>query len=316
MNKLLLPFACNIQDKLVHINNASKGEEYRCPNCGVELLLRISKIPEGQKYHRRNHFAHKGNAENHCSESFLHKLFKEKCAELIRARIFNKQDLIYTWQCEICGEEHKGALVSNAVGIETEYNLGVCHPDIALLDKNGKVLLVIEVVVTHKPESFVLQYYKDNHIVCMQIKVSDFSDCDCIEDKLSRPDKVNICPNPICDKCGEVMHNAKIITVVGDCWQCKHQMTIAMMAVDANIVGPKDFNNEEIAIARTLGANIQQCYSKTREENYYANVCQCCNAFIGDFYLHDYIYMPHEHEIDLEYKCLNCLEYDTSNNDT
>ena len=80
MTKLLLPYAYDSNGNLVHIDNAQKGHKYTCPNCGAELLLKISKIPEGQKYHRRNHFAHKGNSDNHCSESFLHKLFKERCA--------------------------------------------------------------------------------------------------------------------------------------------------------------------------------------------------------------------------------------------
>ena len=82
--KLLLPYAHDINGNLVHIDDAQKGQKYTCPNCGVELLLKISKIPEGQKYHRRNHFAHKGGTDNHGSESFLHKLFKERCADLIR----------------------------------------------------------------------------------------------------------------------------------------------------------------------------------------------------------------------------------------
>jgi len=77
--KLLLPYAYDSKRELVHIDQAKKGEKYTCPNCNAELSLRIGKIPEGQKYHKRNHFAHKGNSNNHCSESFLHKLFKEKC---------------------------------------------------------------------------------------------------------------------------------------------------------------------------------------------------------------------------------------------
>ena len=107
--------------------------------------MKISKIPPGQKYHRRNHFAHKGNSENHCSESFLHKLFKDRCAELLRDKISKNENQYFEWECEKCYEHHSGNLLRKAVSVVTEYDLGVCKPDIALLDNNGKVVIVIEV---------------------------------------------------------------------------------------------------------------------------------------------------------------------------
>lgn len=89
MKKLLLPYAYDSMGNLVHIVNALKNERYICPNCGTELLLKISKIPEGGKYHRVNHFAHKGGTDNHCSESFLHKLFKNRVKDYIDSKIKN-----------------------------------------------------------------------------------------------------------------------------------------------------------------------------------------------------------------------------------
>ncbi len=306
---LLLPYAYNEDGNLVHISHAQKGDKYTCPNCESELLLRISKIPEGQKYHRRNHFAHKGSLDNHCSESFLHKLFKNKCTEFIQKRISDGKDFCFEWNCKKCNEKHKGNLLKKAVKIVTEYDLGLCKPDIALLDCNDNVIIVIEIIVTHKPTLDVLQYYEDNKIACLQIKVEDFSDCEHIDDKLAHPDSVNLCPNPICEKCGSIMHNAKIVTVITDCWKCGNMMTVAMMfAADKRIFSPIDFNEEELEIAKTLGANIKKRYSKTVNDTYLANVCEHCNAFVGDFYLHDYYDIPHSHEIDLDYKCFNCIE--------
>ena len=306
--KLLLPYAYDSNGNLVHIDNAQKGHKYTCPNCGAELLLKISKIPEGQKYHRRNHFAHKGNSDNHCSESFLHKLFKERCAEYIREKIAAREDFLFEWECEKCHEDHKGNLLKKATKVFTEYDLGICKPDIALLDCNEKAVIVIEVVVAHKPEPSTLQYYEDNKIACLQINVEDFVDCDNIAEKLSHPNKVNLCPNPICEICGNVMHKSKIVTVDTDCWKCGHNMTVAMILAVGRISSPADFNKEEIEIAKTLGANIQKRYSKTVNNNYFANVCAHCNAFVGDFYMHEYFELPHTNEIDLDYKCFNCIE--------
>lgn len=308
MAKLLLTYAYDANDELVHIDNAQKGQRYTCPTCGAELLLKISKIPEGQKYHRRNHFAHKGYSDNHCSESFLHKLFKERCAEYIRNKISYNDSLFFEWHCEKCNEVHKGNLLKKAVNVITEYDLGVCKPDIALLDSNGKVVIVIEVVVTHKPEPTTLEYYDNNKIACLQINVGDFPDCENVEKKLSHPDNVNLCPNPICKNCGQIMHHSKIVTVVTKCWKCKRKMTVAMMIGGGIILSPTYFNEKEIEIAKSLGANIHKRYSKTISGNYYANVCANCNNFVGDFYMCEYIDLPHQNEIDLEgCKCFHCI---------
>lgn len=184
---LLLPYANNANGKLVSIDNAQKGDKYTCPNCGAELLLKNSKIPEGQKYHRRNHFAHKYNLDNHCSESFLHKLFKEKCFEFLNKKILDKQSLFFSWQCKKCSGQHRTNLLDKIKNVVLECELGICKPDIALLDGNGKVMVVIEVIVAHKPESNVLKYYDDNQIMCLQIFVNNFQDCEKVHIKLLRP---------------------------------------------------------------------------------------------------------------------------------
>lgn len=306
---LLLPYAYDCNKQLVHIDDAKKGEKYTCPNCGAELLLKISRIPEGQKYHRRNHYAHKVNSDNHCSESFLHKLFKEKCAEFIRQKLSDNEGISFEWHCDKCEEEHSGDLLKKAVCVETEYDLGICQPDIALFDKDGKVVIVVEIVVTHKPEPEVMQYYEENKIACLQIQVDDFLDCDRIEEKLSHPDKMNICPNPRCKKCGNIMSHVQMVTIASNCWKCGQKMTIAMLVTKSghHIVSAAEFNDEDIKKATAMGANIKHSYSKTVNESYLANVCKHCNAFVGDFYMHEYYDVPHEKESDYYCKCLNCM---------
>lgn len=203
--KLLLPYAHDIDQKLVHIDDAHKGLKYTCPHCAAELLLRISRIPEGQKHHRRSHFAHKGNNDNHCSESFLHKLFKERCSKLIKERIDNKQRLSFVWQCSKCHNKQTENLLNNITEAITEYDLGICKPDIALLDRNNLIATVIEVVVSHKPSSTALQYYKDNNIKCIQINIGRFEECENIEHTLTLSEKITISPNQTCEKCSKIV---------------------------------------------------------------------------------------------------------------
>ena len=310
MSKLLLPYALNNDGELIHIDNANKNEIYICPNCGAELSLRKSKIPEGEKYHRRNHFAHKGSSDNHCSESFLHKLFKDKCTEFISDKIRNKESFSFEWSCDRCGEMHSGNLLKKAVQVYSEYDMGVCKPDIALLDKDGKVIIVIEVVVTHKPEEPVVRFYDENKIACLQINVTDFLDCDKVNEKLGHPDHVNICPNPICNVCKHVKQKVKMVIVTTECWRCGEKMKAAIIEAENGnrILSPSEFSQEEINIAVSNGVNIKNRYSKTVNSSYYANVCNRCNAFLGDFYMHDLYYLPHDKDIALGYRCFNCMD--------
>lgn len=304
---LLLPYALNSLNEITHIDNAHKGEKYNCPTCGSELVLRISKIPKGQKYHRRNHFAHKGNSDNHCSESFLHLLFKQRCTDFLIEKIERKDNLNFKWKCEQCHEEHRGNLLQKAVKVISEYHLGICKPDIALLDEHNNVLIVIEIIVTHKPEVTTLHYYKANNITCLQILVEDFSDCDHIEEFLSSPFNVNICRNPKCEICGKVMNNSKMKIVQSSCRKCNQDIKVAMIVSNNHILTPDDFSSEEIEMAQALGANINVRYSKTINNSYNANICSHCNAFIGDNYVHHYDGLQVCNEVDLDYKCLHCL---------
>lgn len=209
MNQLLLPYAYDTNNNLVHIDNAQKGQKYFCPNCRAELVLRISKIPDGQPYHKVNHFAHKGKTDNHCSESYLHKHFKDECAKLIRTKISQEARLNFEWICQYCQKKHNYNLLSNVTEVITEYNLKEYRPDIALVDNNNNIIFAIEVYVKHFPESKVLQYYSDNNISCIVIAITDFADCDNIEKKLTHPSRYFLNPKPFCDGCDKMI-NRKI----------------------------------------------------------------------------------------------------------
>lgn len=308
MKKLLLPYAYDSTGNLVHIDNAHKGETYTCPECGKVLSLNISKIPEGQKYHCRNHFSHpKGSPDNQCTESFMHKLFKERAAECIRGKIENGNAFEFVWQCRECDEVHVGNMLKKAESVCLEYDLGVCRPDVALLDADGKVVIVIEVVVTHKPEPEVMAYYNDNKIGCLQISVSDFDDCENVERKLMRPDFVNLCPTPICKKCGKKMQKAKMVIGYDTCWRCGSNMEIAIIKSNGQVYSPKDFTENEVRLANENGAFVVMNYIKQTGGSYLANTCKHCKAFIRQYYIHDY-YDTKSKEIDLGYKCYNCIE--------
>lgn len=310
-SKILLPFAHNASGELVHIDSASKSEAYYCPSCGAELVLKISKIPEGQKYHRSNHFAHKSASDNSCSESFLHKMFKEKIYDYIKSQIEKTSTLDFQWICDKCGDRHEGNLLKKAVSVKMEYDLGDCRPDIALLDKNGQVVIVIEVVVSHRPSEEAMKYYNSHKIACVQIDVSDFSDCENVEEKLKNPNRVNICSSPICEKCGGRKRKAKMYSVQTTCWSCGKPMFCAMISPlkgdDYEIVEASKFTNEDINMAKEhLGVIIGKCYSKTLRMAYYANLCGHCQHFLGKNYMHELFDLGAVREIEIGHRCFNC----------
>lgn len=196
--QLLLPYAHDIDHNLVHINDSQKGQKYTCPHCGAELLLKIGKV-------RSAHFAHKVKIadENRCSESVLHKQFKEKCSEVISIKIREKQELFFKWECGWCKQTQQNNLLSDVVEVVTEYNLGVCKPDIALLDKEGKVLMAIEIVYSHSPTEKSLKYYEENNIACLKVKISSFEECNNVERVLMNAEKVELYPKRKCEKCNK-----------------------------------------------------------------------------------------------------------------
>lgn len=75
-----------------------------------------------------------------------------------------------------------------------------------------------------------------------------------------------------------------------------------------NILGPDDFSEEERCIAQKHGVSIDHRYSQTVEDSYFANVCKTCNAFIGEFQLHDCYYIESYKCIEIGYKCFHCID--------
>jgi hypothetical protein len=72
--------------------------------------------------------------------------------------------------------------------------------------------------------------------------------------------------------------------VEAPCYQCGASMKIALV----ELFGPDRFTNGEIEFARSQGVLIKEQFSKTIQESYLANTCPKCDAFIGQFFVHDY----------------------------
>lgn len=298
--KILYTIAKDKDGHLINASEAKKGDDFFCPLCNSELLLR--KSGNTGKNSKRPHFAHKALTPNCTPETALHFLAKNLIAEKIKNNIQNKASINFSWRCHFCGEIHKGDLLKKAKDVKLEYGLSICRPDIALFDDANRVYAVIEVVVTHKPEAAVIQYYKENNITLVQINFNSDSELDAIDSKISNPSHVLICYNPKCKKCGNYEKRSVMTIVEGDCWKCHSEMKIAILTESYSHSGPDCFSQQQIQLARQNGVLIESHYSKTRRERYLANTCPSCRSFAGDHFLFTDYYVPATMHNSLTYK--------------
>lgn len=312
MSKLLYTVATDNKGNLIKANDAEKGDEFFCPVCKTELILKKSgKTGKGTK---RPHFAHRALTPNCTPETALHYSFKTLLVEKLKQDIISDKALPISWRCQYCFEEHAGNLLKKITSVIVEHNMGVCQPDIALFDKDN-VFAVIEVVVTHKPEESVTEYYDKQNIILIQINLKSDQDLDELESKIAKPDIVTTCFNPKCEACGDFQRKTTMTIVDGPCWKCHATMKVAIVAAGnerGTSIGPDKFTNKEIDIARGKGVIINEHYSKTVRRRYLANTCSKCGTFVGDHYLFTNYHAPAFYGelssslLEIGYHCDNC----------
>lgn len=198
MSKILYSIAKDQEGNWINASDAEKGQKFSCLVCGDELVLRKSgREGPGSK---RPHFAHKADTPNCSPETALHFAFKTLLAERLRRGIKLRSKLIFSWVCQYCHVSHFSELLERARTVVLEYNMGICKPDLAILDENGVVFAVIEVVVTHQPEKTVKEYYKQNNIILIQFSLKSDLELNNFDERVTCPDMVNYCQNPKCSR--------------------------------------------------------------------------------------------------------------------
>ena len=217
-NKLLNPWAKDINGNFVSIEHAQKGQEYFCPKCHEPLLY--CKKGDGPRAHQ-DHFKHKADTEckgytPHESESAIHKFAKEAVYNILREFIEKHRDLPITWNCPECGIDMTANLLKRAMSVEMEQDLTSARPDVSLLDKDSNTIVAIEIVFTHDIESETMRFYDNNNIVVVRIKVHTAEDCNDMFQKLRFPDSVNLCFNENCPRGAKMQVYRRIIPVLNE----------------------------------------------------------------------------------------------------
>lgn len=286
--------------QLIKAIDADKEHAYVCPGCKQPLVFR-----KGSQ--KRPHFAHKVLSKNCMAETALHYGFKTLLYEKIKKYLDLDLALGIEWTCSHCRELHTGNLLKKAVEVRLEYNLGTCQPDLALLDCNGHIIAVIEVVVTHSPEEKTLDYYQQNQIPVVIYSLKSDRDIDRIDLVTLDPDSIDLCTNPKCLRCGEHLWKKHLSIIDAKCWNCGVPMKVA--TVDTELGELSDFSSSDIELANQNGCFLKLQYSSVVRKKYVANTCRKCSRFIGSHYLfRDYLCDTDYHQIKIEagYYCFHC----------
>lgn len=297
---ILYSFAKDEKGALVKAGAAQRGGSFYCPSCHKEMVHRM-----GERV--RPHFAHKNLSQNCSPETVLHFGFKKLLHERITKSLQAGEQLLMQWKCEACSGSHMGNLVKRTSRAEEEFNLGACRPDIGLIGKEGNIVAVIEIVVSHSPEQSKLELYKAKGIPLLVFKLKSDAELSRVEEDVLKPDIVDVCLNPRCPKCNEHMPRLKLLIIDGKCWRCSLPMKVGALDGDAGY--ECKFSTEHVALANRHGANITERYSKKAGQKYFANTCKRCNAFIGEHYLFpEYVAADEYPRIDLDagYYCPGC----------
>lgn len=84
------------------------------------------------------------------------------------------------------------------------------------------------------------------------------------------------------------------------CWRCKNDYLVAYMDTGNMPYGPSGFTKRQTELARKHNVLIEEVFSKTIQDSYDTCVCPHCKSFLGDFFYHDFAYVPGHIQIELK----------------
>jgi hypothetical protein len=228
--------------------------------------------------------------------------------ERIKNTLRQKSPLRIEWPCEPCGGTHEGNLLKRASDVAMEHDLGRCRPDLALLNLAGQVVAGIEIVVTHHPEQYALDFYKQHSIPLVIFELESDTDISRVHDPILMPDKVDVCMNPRCGRCGHHMQEKRIAIITGECQACYGPMKTAALLGSKGY--PGELTKDDIKIARNYGVLPKYINSRKYKTLYLAFLCGRCGSAagrLGDFSDSVAIQEDSRVEIKAGYYCLFCM---------
>ncbi len=274
--EILYATALDDSGSLVHVGNAVKGTRYFCLMCKEQLILRKSgKTGRGS---RRPHFSHNELTPNCTPEGVLHLSFKKMLIEQLDRCRLEQVPFTVSWNCPTCNSSYSENLLERVTNIREEFSLELCRPDIALLDGHERVLIAIEVVVTHKPEDTTLRYYRENGIALVQINLESEDDLTRVSEIARNPSIVGFCTNHACSDRDRNSSKRRVIVQGSRCGRCTSPTEKYSVEINS-VFGTRivsDFSDEEIELVKSKRTRIEVRTGENQKGRFPILVCENC----------------------------------------
>lgn len=303
---LLIPYALR-DGQLVHIDQITQAERgraclCRCPNdeCKGELWAKLGA--EGKSKGKVRHFAHAVDTPHCTPETVLHETAKLLIFKRLNEAITAGASIQMKWHCSKCNKPHDGDLLKIAKSVRLEKGYINTRPDVSLYADDGRMLIALEVIVTHAPEADTIKTYEENKVVRVDVRLKSFEDLT----KLTGPgpvlpDFVSKCPpsppappsvNPVFVKpvipeviqpvatcrCGGSMFPREFIIATWPCWKCNKHMKLVYGRFNGEKITPIEMKGEELRLAESQGAKFKWIYSSLHGRSIPCNCCPHCGS--------------------------------------
>lgn len=205
-----------IDDTLRNISdfaNHSQRPHAICPVCKEPVVLKMGE-------RNRHHFAHKSSSS--CCparrpETALHFNTKVRIGELLNKLAGDQRVLWVEQACKReCGNTRRKRWMQGWDRSEVEYSVQPIRPDISLL-KEGRVIAVIEVFVSHAVDAQKATRFAENGIQWIEVRASDLGDW--------QPGEplpyLRLHPNPFEWQLGEPLPYLRLYPTPSDWWECQ-----------------------------------------------------------------------------------------------
>ena len=322
---LFQTIACNSKGIEITANIAERGEEFFCPSCKGVMILRRGKINIA-------HFAHKNLTPNCKPETVLHLMGKERVKEIAEEHLKRGVPLETHFACSHCGIHHEMNLLEEVATIELEKILDFARPDVSFVRSDGETSVVVEIVVTHKPEPEVIKLFMQKNVFYVRVNLKDYSDLLLIEEKVKNNGwdvKEGYSSNQFCtikdnselfcSKHGWAKDQRRLFITNYPCDKCHRLTKIAVLNLDSenpfNRELPDCFTKEEVEQARNEGVLLDQHKFSRNGDYYLVNKCRHCKSLpysdnrLNTQYEYGYRYEENPDEakiIETGYSCGEC----------
>ena len=275
-----IPFGTDKNENLIPVDDAVKGEQYYCIECGSPLMVKQGEI-------REKHFSHIPNS-NCNRETVLHKTAKRLIQDVIKQNFRNESEINLKLNCDSCDKPHtvnikKGSFSDS----KEEVRVGNFVCDVVGY-RNNSPSLGIEIFQTHKVDN---EKGENLALPWIELNASDvisnprewspikykLQKNQCLPCKTESKRVEEVCTKWNIDRSlystEKKVNQSDYIASTTKCWKCRLVIPVFWW---------KGVPFAEETPPQPSPWTIRNEYSKAYGGKYYANTCPNCKNVQGD----------------------------------